>query len=57
MRSDKTGAEADLSSKLRKNEKAIFDLKRAEDGLERLVSSRRRATASSTSCPTIAPAA
>ena len=33
VRSDKTGAEADLSSKLRKKEKAIFDLKRAEDGL------------------------
>jgi multidrug efflux pump subunit AcrA (membrane-fusion protein) len=37
MRSDKTSAEADLSSKLRKKEKALFDLKRAEDGLERLV--------------------
>jgi len=37
MRSDKTGAEADLSSKLRKKEKALFDLKRAEVGLERLV--------------------
>jgi HlyD family secretion protein len=36
MRSDKTSAEADLSSKLRKREKALFDLKRAEDGLERL---------------------
>ena len=36
MQSDKTGAEADLSSKLRKREKALFDLKRAEDGLERL---------------------
>ena len=36
MRSDKTSAEADLSSKLRKREKAIFDLKRAEDGLEKL---------------------
>ncbi len=36
MRSDRTGAEADLSSKLRKREKAIFDLKRAEDGLEKL---------------------
>ena len=36
MRSDKTSAEADLSSKVRKREKAIFDLKRAEDGLERL---------------------
>ena len=36
MRSDSTSAEADLSSKVRKREKAIFDLKRAEDGLERL---------------------
>ena len=36
MRSDRTSAEADLSSKVRKREKAIFDLKRAEDGLERL---------------------
>ena len=36
IRSDRTGAEADLSSKLRKREKALFDLKRAEDGLERL---------------------
>jgi HlyD family secretion protein len=36
MRSDGTSAEADLSSKLRKREKALFDLKRAEDGLERL---------------------
>jgi multidrug efflux pump subunit AcrA (membrane-fusion protein) len=36
MRSDKTSAEADLSSKLRKREKALFDLKRAEDGLEKL---------------------
>jgi len=36
MRSDKTSAEADLSSKLRKREKALFDLKRAEDGLARL---------------------
>ena len=36
VRSDKTSAEADLSSKLRKREKAIFDLKRAEDGLEKL---------------------
>ena len=30
MRSDRTSAEADLSSKLRKREKALFDLKRAE---------------------------
>jgi HlyD family secretion protein len=36
VRSDRTSAEADLSSKLRKREKAIFDLKRAEDGLEKL---------------------
>ena len=36
MRSDRTSAEADLSSKVRKREKAIFDLRRAEDGLERL---------------------
>jgi multidrug efflux pump subunit AcrA (membrane-fusion protein) len=36
MRSDKTGAEADLAAKLRKREKATFDLRRAEDGLERL---------------------
>jgi RND family efflux transporter MFP subunit len=36
MRSDGTGAEADLSSKVRKREKAVFDLRRAEDGLERL---------------------
>ena len=36
MRSDRTSADADLSSKLRKREKAIFDLKRAEDGLETL---------------------
>ena len=36
MRSDKTGAEADLSSKIHKREKAMFDLKRAQDGLERL---------------------
>ena len=36
VRSDRTSAEADLSSKLRKREKAIFDLKRAEDGLDKL---------------------
>ena len=36
VRSDGTSAEADLSSKLRKREKALFDLKRAEDGLEKL---------------------
>jgi multidrug efflux pump subunit AcrA (membrane-fusion protein) len=36
MRSDKTGAEADLASKIRKREKALFDLKRAQDGLARL---------------------
>ena len=36
VKSDATGAQADLSSKLRKREKALFDLKRAEDGLEKL---------------------
>ena len=36
MRSDRTSAEADLASKLRKKDKAIFDLRRAQDGLERL---------------------
>jgi multidrug efflux pump subunit AcrA (membrane-fusion protein) len=36
MRSDKTGAEADLASKIRKREKALFDLKRAQDGLSKL---------------------
>jgi HlyD family secretion protein len=36
MKSDATGARADLSSKLRKREKAMFDLKRAEDGLAKL---------------------
>ena len=36
MKSDATGAKADLSSKLRKREKALFDLKRAEDGLAKL---------------------
>ena len=36
MKSDATGARADLSSKLRKREKALFDLKRAEDGLAKL---------------------
>jgi HlyD family secretion protein len=36
MRSDRTSAEADLASKLRKKEKAIFDLRRAQDGLDRL---------------------
>ena len=36
IKSDRIGAEADLSSKLRKREKAQFDLARAEDGLKRL---------------------
>jgi len=36
MKSDATGARADLSSKLRKREKALFDLKRAQDGLAKL---------------------
>jgi multidrug efflux pump subunit AcrA (membrane-fusion protein) len=36
VRSDKTGAEADLASKIRKREKALFDLKRAQDGLSKL---------------------
>ena len=36
IRSDRTSAEADLSSKLRRREKALFDLKRAQDGLRRL---------------------
>lgn len=36
IRSDRTSAEADLSSRLRKREKALFDLNRAEDGLRRL---------------------
>lgn len=36
VRSDRTSAEADLSSTLRRREKALFDLKRAEDGLRRL---------------------
>lgn len=36
IRSDRTGAEADLASKLRKREKAHFDLNRAQDGLRRL---------------------
>ena len=36
MKSDATGARADSSSKLRKREKALFDLKRAEDGLAKL---------------------
>ncbi|HSC29256.1 MAG TPA: efflux RND transporter periplasmic adaptor subunit [Vicinamibacterales bacterium] len=34
--SDRTSAEADLSSRLRKREKALFDLQRAEDGLRKL---------------------
>jgi RND family efflux transporter MFP subunit len=36
LRSDRTSAEADLSSKLHKREKALFDLRRAEEGLQRL---------------------
>jgi multidrug efflux pump subunit AcrA (membrane-fusion protein) len=36
IRSDKTGADADVYSKVRKREKALFDLKRAQDGLARL---------------------
>jgi multidrug efflux pump subunit AcrA (membrane-fusion protein) len=36
IRSDRTSAEADLSSKLRKREKALFDLKHADDGLRKL---------------------
>ena len=36
MKSDRISAEADLSSKLRKREKAQFDLARAQDGLKRL---------------------
>jgi HlyD family secretion protein len=36
VKSDRTSAEADLSSKVRKREKAIFDLRRAEDGLDKL---------------------
>jgi HlyD family secretion protein len=36
IRSDRTSADADLSSRLRKREKALFDLNRAEDGLRRL---------------------
>ncbi len=36
VRSDKTGAEADVSAKRRKREKALFDLKRAEQGLQNL---------------------
>jgi multidrug efflux pump subunit AcrA (membrane-fusion protein) len=36
LNSDETSTEADLSSKRRKREKALFDLKRAEYGLQRL---------------------
>lgn len=36
MKSDATAAQADLFSKQRKREKALFDLKRAQDGLARL---------------------
>lgn len=36
LKSDRTGAEADLAAKRRKREKAIFDLRRAEVGLQNL---------------------
>ncbi|MDQ3349676.1 MAG: efflux RND transporter periplasmic adaptor subunit, partial [Acidobacteriota bacterium] len=36
VRSDKTSAEADVSAKRRKREKALFDLQRAEQGLQNL---------------------
>jgi multidrug resistance efflux pump len=36
MKSDQTGADADVSAKRRKREKALFDLKRAEQGLRNL---------------------
>ena len=36
IKSDRTSAEADVFSKRRKREKALFDLKRAEDGLKSL---------------------
>ncbi len=56
MRSDKTGAEADLSSKLRKREKAIVRLE-ARGGRPRTAAAQGAdATASSTCCRTIAPA-
>jgi HlyD family secretion protein len=37
IRSDRTSGEADQASKIRKKEKAIFDLQRAQDGLARLI--------------------
>ena len=36
VKSDQTAAEADVSAKRRKREKALFDLKRAEQGLQNL---------------------
>ena len=36
IKSDDAGAEADLSSKRRKREKALFDMRRAEQGLQKL---------------------
>lgn len=36
IKSDRVGAEADLAAKIRKREKATFDLARADDGLKRL---------------------
>ncbi len=36
IKSDRTGAEADASGKIHKRDKALADLKRAEDGLARL---------------------
>jgi RND family efflux transporter MFP subunit len=36
VQSDRISAEADLSGKLRKREKALFDLQRAKDGLQKL---------------------
>jgi HlyD family secretion protein len=36
IKSDKVSAEAELAAKIRKREKALFDLQRAETGLERL---------------------
>ena len=36
IKSDQTGAEADVSAKRRKREKALFDLRRAEQGLQNL---------------------
>jgi HlyD family secretion protein len=36
IKSDQTGAEADVAAKRRKREKALFDLRRAEQGLQNL---------------------